>query len=276
MPPKKTVSVEIPDVEQPSTEEKKPSRKGGKHSENDSVADEPTEEAVTRKPSAHPSTMEMVKEAVKALDTRKGSSAQAIRRYILEHYPSMDQIRLKYMLRRALAKGLENGVLVRPLNSTANGAQGRFRLAPRGKAKAQKGTENADPNVEKPKVKTKAKGTGSAKPKPVAKKLVHEDSGTTLASKVAPAKKPKKAAGVTKAKDAVPKSKVGSKMRKAKATAKSPAKATAKSPAKATAKSPAKATAKSPAKTTAKSPAKQLAGPGGAAAKKLGKGKKKV
>ncbi|KAG5835910.1 protein B4 [Anguilla rostrata] len=194
MPPKKTASFEVPDPGQPSTDV---SKKGVKNSEKLKldVAGESSKVAVTRKVSTHPSTMEMVKEALKALDTRKGLSAQAIRGYILEKYPSVDAVRLKYMLRKALTKGLEVGTLVRPANSTGNGAQGRFRLAVRGKTKEPKGTENSDPNVEKSKVETKSKGTGSKKTKPVPKKLKDEDSGSTeaLASKVAPAKKPKAA-----------------------------------------------------------------------------------
>ncbi|KAJ8360980.1 hypothetical protein SKAU_G00175050 [Synaphobranchus kaupii] len=158
----------VPDQEQLSTDVPK---KGGKHSEKlDAVSGEPSKVAVMRKVSTHPSTMEMVKEALKELDTRKGSSAQAIRGYILE--------------------------------------KGDFDLLFGEKTKGPKGTENSDPNAEKPSVK--AKGTGTEKPKPVAKRLKNEDSGATkaVASKVAPAKKPKKAAGAG-AKEVVAKPKVG-------------------------------------------------------------------
>lgn len=78
---------------------------------------------------SHPSAMAMVEEALKELDTRKGVSAQAVRGYIIQKYPSVDPIRLKYMVRRALSKGLESGALVRPANSTAVGAQGKFRVS---------------------------------------------------------------------------------------------------------------------------------------------------
>jgi len=75
--------------------------------------------------------MEMVKEALKELDTRKGVSAQAIRTYIKEKYKTVDETRLKFMVRKALNKGIETGVFVRPANSgaTMTGAQGRFRVS---------------------------------------------------------------------------------------------------------------------------------------------------
>uniref|UniRef100_A0A8C2HUT7 Protein B4-like n=1 Tax=Cyprinus carpio TaxID=7962 RepID=A0A8C2HUT7_CYPCA len=162
--------------------------------------------AAARKVSPHPSTMEMVKEAVKELDSRKGVSAQAIRGYIKEKYTTVDETRLKFLVRRTLNKGIETGVFVRPANSgsTTTGAQGRFRIAAKTKAKEAKtqSKENADPNVQKaPKAKkpkaTKAKGQGASKEKSVKKEEAADDAkpktpekdGT--ASKVAPAKKPK-------------------------------------------------------------------------------------
>lgn len=84
--------------------------------------------ASTSKVAAHPPAMVMVKEAVKELDSRKGVSSQAIRNSIKLKYPTIDLVRLKYTVRNALIKGLENGSLVRPANSTATGAQGRFRV----------------------------------------------------------------------------------------------------------------------------------------------------
>ena len=85
--------------------------------------------AALRKLTAHPSTAVMVKEALKELDSRKGVSFQAIQNYIKQKYPSVDLVRLKHFVRRALKKGLETGTLVRPANSTATtGAQGKFRV----------------------------------------------------------------------------------------------------------------------------------------------------
>uniref|UniRef100_A0A8C7LYJ7 H15 domain-containing protein n=1 Tax=Oncorhynchus mykiss TaxID=8022 RepID=A0A8C7LYJ7_ONCMY len=129
MAPKKTVAPEegIASSESPNKDEKV----SGKSSKAPDVA---------RKTHLHPPTMIMVKEALKELDSRKGVSSQAIRSYITEKYPSLDQVRLKYMMRKALNKGIESGVLARPPNSTASGAQGRFRLAVRGKLKEPKVT----------------------------------------------------------------------------------------------------------------------------------------
>lgn len=77
--------------------------------------------------------MDMVKEALKELDQRKGVSAQAIRSYIKEKYTTVDETRVKSMVRKALLKGIESGVFVRPVNSnTMTGAQGRFRVSTEG------------------------------------------------------------------------------------------------------------------------------------------------
>lgn len=82
-----------------------------------------------RKASPHPSTMEMVKEALMVLDQRKGVSAQAIRTFIKQKYTTVDETRLKTMMRKALVKGIDSGTFVRPANSsTMTGAQGRFRV----------------------------------------------------------------------------------------------------------------------------------------------------
>ncbi|XP_061457116.1 protein B4-like [Rhineura floridana] len=86
----------------------------------------------------HPPTLTMVIEAMKVLNERKGVSAVAIKHYILNRYPEVDPIRLKYYLRVAFAKGMEKGYLVRPLNSSARGVTGRFKLGAQ-KPKSRKG-----------------------------------------------------------------------------------------------------------------------------------------
>ncbi|KAL6112107.1 h1-8 [Pungitius sinensis] len=177
------------------------------------ASDAPVEEkksnaAALRKLATHPSTAVMVKEALKALDSRKGVSSQAIQTYIGQKYPSVDLVRLKHLVRRALKKGIETGTLVRPANSNVTtGATGKFRLAPNTK-EAKTKTENVDPNVlkEAKDEAKKLKKAGAAKKRDAdnevdqskeakpPKKSKKEKEATTsdpTTSKVAPAKKPK-------------------------------------------------------------------------------------
>ncbi|XP_054473564.1 histone H1 isoform X1 [Anoplopoma fimbria] len=177
-------------------------------------ADAPVEEkksdaAALRKLATHPSTAIMVKEALQELDSRKGVSSQAIQNYIKQQYPSVDLVRLKHLVRRALKKGIETGTLVRPANSNVTtGATGKFRLAPKVKDAKPK-AENVDPNVQKA-AKDEAKKPKKAgptkkkeaaneedkpkeEPKPPKKSKKEKEPATSepTASKVAPAKKPK-------------------------------------------------------------------------------------
>ncbi|NXU58381.1 B4 protein, partial [Turnix velox] len=78
---------------------------------------------------SHPSTLSMVMEALRAQQDKKGTSVVAIRRFILAKYPTVDPIRLKYLLKQALSTGLSRGVLVRPHQSSAVGATGRFKVS---------------------------------------------------------------------------------------------------------------------------------------------------
>ncbi|XP_077429013.1 linker histone H1M isoform X2 [Vanacampus margaritifer] len=161
-----------------------------------------------RRISMHPGTSVMVVEALKELDSRKGVTKQAIQNFIKRKYPSVDNIRLKYFVGRALKKGLENGTLVHPANSpVTTSIIGRFRLAPKRKESKAK-AENVEPNVQKASEeapKTKAGGMKRAaadevkSPKKKAAKGPSESKKDEEASpsKAAPAKKPKAKKAVT-------------------------------------------------------------------------------
>ncbi|XP_053723768.1 protein B4 [Synchiropus splendidus] len=161
-----------------------------------------------RKAPAHPATFVMVKEALTELDSRKGVSSIAVRTFIKQKYPTVDAVRLKHLVRKALKKGLESGAVVRPASSTVStGVVGKFRLAPKVKAPKPK-SENVDPNVPevaKEAVKKKKKGTGAPKkPEKGSKKdKAGEDPKAPKkpkekpAATVAPAKKPKAKAAKT-------------------------------------------------------------------------------
>lgn len=82
-----------------------------------------------RVPRRHPPVLRMVLEALQAGEQRQGTSVVAIKVYILRKYPTVDAIRLKYLLKRALDTGMQRGLLVRPTNSKAKGATGSFKVS---------------------------------------------------------------------------------------------------------------------------------------------------
>ncbi|XP_039087230.1 histone H1.8 [Hyaena hyaena] len=90
-----------------------------------------------RGPRRHPPVLRMVLEALQAGEQRRGTSVAAIKVFILQKYPTVDVLRLKYLLKQALATGMHRGLLVRPANSKARGATGSFKLVPKHKRKVQ-------------------------------------------------------------------------------------------------------------------------------------------
>ncbi|KAL8178016.1 UNVERIFIED_CONTAM: hypothetical protein K2H54_025563 [Gekko kuhli] len=137
----------------------------------------------------HPPTLTMVLEAVQVLEKPKGVSAFAIKRYILHEYPGVDPVRLKYYLKQALVKGVNQGYLVRPPNSSAQGASGSFKL---GKEKAQqrkspKKKLSSDKTAAKPEVEV------AKQPKAKAPKSKLKHKGDELVKKKVSSTKPEAA-----------------------------------------------------------------------------------
>lgn len=145
------------------------------------------------KMAANPNTLDMVVEAITVLNDRKGASIPAIKHFIMDKYTTVDPNMLKYRLKRALQKGLDQEVLARPKGMEDSGASlsGRFRLNKIKMAAIEK--------AKKPKPKPKAKAE-----KPKAKKPKPEES-TKSPKKVkkagAKTKETKKPMGAKKTKD---------------------------------------------------------------------------
>ncbi|XP_045687870.1 histone H1.8 [Phyllostomus hastatus] len=93
--------------------------------------------SIVRVPRRHPPVLRMVLEALQAGEQRRGTSVVAIKVYILQKYPTVDAIRLKYLLKRALNTGMQRGLLARPTNSKAKGATGSFKLVPKPRKKVK-------------------------------------------------------------------------------------------------------------------------------------------
>merc|ERR1712026_48161 len=146
--------------------------------------------AKPKAPAAHPPYASMIKAAIKALGDKKGSSRQAILKYICANY-KVDAAKAAGRVRIALKK------LVAAAASGKKGA-GSFKLAE--KPKAEKKPKAKKPKAKKAKAPAKAKKASPKKKAPAAKKAK------------APAKKPVKKAPAKKvakkpAKKAAPKKK---------------------------------------------------------------------
>ena len=146
----------------------------------------------------HPKTLDMVVEAIKTTKDTKGSSVQAIKAFILSHYPTVSPSHLTSSLRRALKAGLDSGVLVRPKGSTATGATGRLRVGKLPEKPKKKPAKKKTPVKEKPVKKPKEKKT--PKKAKVAKKPNKSATKKTEKNKSDKVKKSKKAVKKTPSK----------------------------------------------------------------------------
>jgi len=174
---------------------------------------ETTKKPKAKKPADHPTFAVMIAAAIAELKERKGSSRQAIEKYIAANY----KVGPKYTgpMKQALKKGVEKGTLVQ---TKGVGASGSFKIA--------KPEPEKKPAVKKPAAKkTTTKKTTKKAPakKAPAKKAATKKPAAKKATKKAPAKKaasPKKKAPAKKAAGKVTKKAAPKKKPAAKKTAK--------------------------------------------------------
>merc|ERR1712158_149767 len=127
-------------------------------------------------PAAHPPYAAMVKAAVKALADKKGSSRQAILKYICANY-KVDATKAPTRVRLALKKMVESKALVAAAAAGKKGA-GSFKLAAK------------EPAAKKPAAKKAAAKKPKAAKKPAAKKpAAKKPAAKKPAKKAAPKKK---------------------------------------------------------------------------------------
>merc|ERR1711934_524587 len=137
-------------------------------------------------PAVHPTYIQMASAAIAALKERKGSSRQAVLKYIMANYKlGNDQKPVNSRLKIALRNGTEKGVLSNVGKST--GASGSFKLGEKAaaKPKAKKSPKKA---AKKPAAKKAAspKKKAAAKPK---KSPAKKAAKKPAAAKKSPAKK---------------------------------------------------------------------------------------
>ena len=159
---------------------------------------ETTKKTATKKPADHPTFAVMIAAAIAELKERKGSSRQAIEKYVAANY----KVGPKYTgpLKQALKKGVEKGTLVQ---TKGVGASGSFKIA---KPEPEKKPAVKKPAAKKAATKKVTKKTPTKKAatkKPAAKKAATKKSpAKKAATKKSPAKKaasPKKKAPAKKA-----------------------------------------------------------------------------
>nr|XP_033328603.1 histone H1-III-like [Megalopta genalis] len=192
-----------------------------------------------RTKSSHPPTSEMVNAAIKELKDRKGSSLQAIKKYITSTY-TVDGEKLAPFIRRYLKTAVTSGAV---LQTKGKGASGSFKLntgksttetTKAGKPKSSR-RESRKPVVEKKSVAKKAspvKKPASPKKSSEKKAVAAKKTAAKAVAKVKAASEPKsmskakKTAKAPAAKTKTPKPKKASTSRKSSAgkVAKSPAK----------------------------------------------------
>ena len=142
-----------------------------------------TKKAVTPE---HPKYVDMIKAALVNLKDRKGTSRQAILKYIKEHYKVGSNVdtQVKMALKRAVAANVI-------AHSKGVGASGSFKLVKK-EAAAPKKKAVAPKSPKKPKAKSAAKKPAKSpkKPKVAAKKATPKKTTKKSPAKKTAAKKP--------------------------------------------------------------------------------------
>merc|ERR1712223_1957345 len=146
--------------------------------------------AKPKAPAAHPPYASMIKAAIKALGDKKGSSRQAILKYICANY-KVDAAKAGGRVRIALKKLVTSKAIVAAAAAGKKGA-GSFKLPakePKAKpVKAKKPKAPAKPKTKKAKAPA-AKPKAKAPAKKVAKKAPAKKAAKKPAKKAAPKKK---------------------------------------------------------------------------------------
>ena len=140
--------------------------------------------AAPKKPAEHPKYIDMITAAIAALKDRKGSSRQAIVKYIKANYKVGDNADVH--VKMALKRGVTSGALAQPKGT---GASGSFKVVKKAEPK-KKAAPKKKPAAKKPAAKKTAKKS-TPKKKPAAKKAKSTPKKKTAAKKKpASAKKP--------------------------------------------------------------------------------------
>jgi len=144
------------------------------------------------KPASHPKYIDMAVAAITALAEKKGSSRQAILKYVSANYKVGDNVGTQ--LKLALKRGVIAAVLTQVKGV---GASGSFKVTKKEKVvKPKKVVAAKKPVTKKPKAKTTPKKSPKKTAKPAAKKVVAKKSPAKKTAKkpAAVAKKPAPAA----------------------------------------------------------------------------------
>merc|ERR1712048_1237984 len=143
-------------------------------------------------PAAHPAYASMITAAIKALGDKKGSSRQAILKYVVANN-KVDADKAAVRVRLALKKMVEAKKIVAAAAAGKKGA-GSFKLP--AKAPAEKKVKK--PKAKSPKKAKKPAAKKAAKPKKAAKKPAAKKPAAKKAAKKPAAKKPAKKAAPKK------------------------------------------------------------------------------